>query len=201
MIQFFLNNIQLLIFLLILAGPILGKLGEWLLKQKAMRDQQAEMRRREEEELRTGRVSEPAAKQPTPEELEAMIAEQLRQQREEMMRQRAEQAEARRKAAQERAEAARKKQEQLKQQEQAAPKRERMRAAHPRPAPLTPSAEQVSMAGIVPASRRASAAPAQRARGTALVGNIDADSLRKAIVMNEILSPPISIREEGESLF
>ena len=203
MIQFFLNNIQLLIFLLILAGPILGKLGEWFLKQKAARDQQAEMRRREEEELRTGRVSEPAAKQPSPEELEAMIAEQLRQQREEMMRQRAEQAEARRKAAQERAEAARKKQEQGKQQTQISTRREPANPAQQRSATTVsgPTAEQVSLAGIVPASRRAPTAPAQPQRGAALVGDIDAESLRKAIVMNEILSPPISIRKEGESLF
>lgn len=203
MIQFFLNNIQLLIFLLILAGPILGKLGEWFIKQKAARDQQAEMRRREEEELRTGRVSEPAAKQPSPEELEAMIAEQLRQQREEMMRQRAEQAEARRKAAQERAEAARKKQEQGKQQTQRSSRRERANPAQQRSATTAsgPTAEQVSLAGIVPASRRAPTAPAQSERRAALVGNIDAESLRRAIVMNEILSPPISIRKEGESLF
>ncbi len=203
MIQFFLNNIQLLIFLLILAGPILGKLGEWFLKQKAARDQQAEMRRREEEELRTGRISEPAAKQPSPEELEAMIAEQLRQQREEMMRQRAEQAEARRKAAQERAEAARKKQEQGKQQVQRSTRRERANPAQQRSATTASgtTVEPVSLAGIVPASRRAPTTPAQSERGAALVGDIDAESLRKAIVMNEILSPPISIRKEGESLF
>lgn len=201
MIQFFLNNIQLLIFVLILAGPILGKLGEWFIKQKAARNQQAEMRRREEEELRTGRVSEPAARQPTPEELEAMIAEQLRQQREEMLRQRAEQAEARRKAAQERAEAARRKQEQ--QQPQHDPWRERVKPATSRTASpaVAASAEPASMSGIVPIGGNSPFAPAQRTRGAALVGGIDADSLRKAIVMNEILSPPISIRKEGESLF
>ena len=131
MFQFFIQNAQLLIIIVIILGPLVGKLGEWFLKQKAKRDQQAELRRREEEELRTGRISEPEAKQPTPEEIEAMIAEQLRQQHEEMLRQRAEQAEARRKAAQERAEAARKKQEQRTQQ-QSTPMRERAKPARSR---------------------------------------------------------------------
>ncbi|GAB5496455.1 MAG: hypothetical protein Phyf2KO_15350 [Phycisphaerales bacterium] len=202
MFQFFIQNAQLLIIIVIILGPILGKLGEWFLKQKAKRDQHAELRRREEEELRTGRISEPEAKQPTPEEIEAMIAEQLRQQHEEMLRQRAEQAEARRKAAQERAEAARKKQEGRAQQ-QTTPMRERAKPARSRStqAASTRTEAQPSLAGIVPASRRVSTTSAQTGKGAALIGDIDAQSLRKAIVMNEILSPPISIRKEGESLF
>ena len=192
MFQFFQNYSGLLIPLLIILAPTLAKLGEWFLKQKARRDLQAEIRRREEEELRTGRISTPERpKAPTPEEVEAMIAEQMRQQHEEMLRQRAEQAEARRRAARERAKAARQVE-----QPQGAQLSSRQQAAL---AGKVSIARKASITDIVPAGQIATSGAARRT--STLVGEVDTDALRKAVVMSEILSPPLALREPGDTLF
>ncbi|PHQ79396.1 MAG: hypothetical protein COB69_08070 [Phycisphaera sp.] len=179
-------NIQLIIFLLVIVGPIIGKVGGWMVQQKKKRDEQLYQRHREEESFRTGRVSEPEPAGPSPEVLEQiMIAEQLRLQHEEMLRQRAAQADARRRVAQQRAEAARQRQGVpqpgvLVRDTAAPPKRKRPEQ------PKAPAQKAVKWA-----------APAARAAGpsAAIIGTMDKNSLRQAIIMSEVLGPPVSMRE------
>jgi len=189
MLNFLSNNIQILIFLLILVGPILGKLGSWVAEQKKKRDEQLHQRHREEESFRTGRDSEPEHAGPTPEQLEQlMIAEQLRLQQEEMLRQRAAQADARRRAAQQRAEAA-------KQSQQSVPKPGVV--ARDPASPPQRKRQQQSESPAQKAARWAAPVAAARAAGpsAAIIGTMDRKSLHQAVIMSEVLGPPVSMRE------
>jgi hypothetical protein len=185
------NLIQILIFILVLAGPVIGKIGTWMVAQKKKRDAELNRRKREEESFRTGRDTSTEPAGPTPEQLEQLIlAEQLRQQQEEMLRQREAQAEARRRAAQQRAEAARK-------------AKQESAAAFPVPAPAVQaraSEANRSSAAVVKVNRvpapSVARATGSRSPSAAVLSNLDKDSLRQAIIMTEILGPPVAMRDE-----
>lgn len=211
MLQWIIQNSQILIILVVILGPILGKTAEWFMVQKAKRDQQVLRRRQEEEELRTGR---PAKREPTPEEIEAMIAEQARQQHEAMQRQRAEQAEARRRAARERAEAARQRRQSQSQRgdrpQQPAPQN---RSIREREIPKLTAKQKAALGGreriaeaaaikdIAPIEAAVAKARTTRTRSALPDQDLSPEGLRKAVVMMEILGPPIAEREIGKRIF
>lgn len=188
------NLIQILIFVLVLAGPVIGKIGQWLVAQKQKRDAEVLRRKREEESFRTGREPEAEQQGPTAEQIEQMIlAEQLRQQQEELQRQRAAQAEARRRAAQERAEAKRRQQEAA--GETAVPA--------PTPAPVVRARADRAASTTAKQTRRAVSpqtprvpVSASRSPSASVLASLDRDSLRQAIIMTEVLGPPVAMRDE-----
>ncbi len=218
MLQWIIQNSQILIILVVILGPILGKTAEWFMVQKAKRDQQVQRRRQEEEELRTGR---PAKREPSPEEIEAMIAEQARQQHEAMQRQRAEQAEARRRAARERAEAARRRRDDADREGPVRPERgpqPQMSAPQKRPIrereiPKLTAKQKAALGGreriaeaaaikdIAPIEAAVAKARTTRTRSALPDQDLSPEGLRKAIVMMEVLGPPIAEREIGKRIF
>jgi len=190
MFQWLMSNAQLLIFAVVILSSILGPVFKWLGDKRRQMVMETERKRRELEELRTGR---PVATGPTPEEIERMIAEQLAAQRAEILRQRAEQAEARRQAARKQAE------------------------AEPQRQPKTPAqvvggvvagtqtyaqASQLNVAPMIPIEAMGSQIHAKRAvrgaqRGPSatVLGKLGPGELRRAIVLSEILGPPVAMRE------
>ena len=190
--QWIMSNIQLIIFGIVILSSILGPLFKWLGEKRQQLRMENERKRRELEELRTGRVEQTG---PTPEQIEQMIAEQVAAQRAEMLRQRAEQAEARRRAAQRRAE-----QTKVKQQESASPAKavgkivgatqtyaEASHLATPPMIPIEAMGTQIHAKHAARATKRAPAA--------AIVGKLGPAELRKAIVLTEILGPPVAMRQ------
>lgn len=197
--QWFIQNAQILIIGFVILSSILGPVFKWLGEKRQQLRMENERKRRELEELRTGR---PAQTGPTPEEVEQMIAEQVAAQRAEMLRQRAEQAEARRRAAQERAEArARQQQAQQEAQPQPAPIATQVQSDRPRrtrpqkqrvgPAPMQPhKLGSLGPAVGVRAGRVSTSTPS-----APIVGKLGPEELRKAIVLTEILGPPVAMRQ------
>jgi len=189
--QWIMSNIQLIIFGIVILSSILGPMFKWLGEKRQQLRMENERKRRELEELRTGRVEQTG---PTPEQIEQMIAEQVAAQRAEMLRQRAEQAEMRRRAAQKRAEQAKAK------QETASPAKavgkivgatqtyaEASHLATPPMIPIEAMGTQIHAKHAARATKRAPAA--------AIVGKLGPAELRKAIVLTEILGPPVAMRQ------
>ena len=175
--QWIMSNIQLIIFGIVILSSILGPLFKWLGEKRQQLRMENERKRRELEQI------------------EQMIAEQVAAQRAEMLRQRAEQAEARRRAAQRRAE-----QTKVKQQESASPAKavgkivgatqtyaEASHLATPPMIPIEAMGTQIHAKHAARATKRAPAA--------AIVGKLGPAELRKAIVLTEILGPPVAMRQ------
>lgn len=192
--QWIMNNIQMVIFGLVIASSILGPIFKWLGDKRQQLKMENERKRRELEALRTGR-DVPTG--PTPEEIERMIAQQVAAQQAEVLRQRAEQAEARRQAARRKAEA------QARQQAQAA-------KAPKTPSPATRTYQQSSQLATPPmipiealadrgaASRRV-ATVGVRGPGAIILGKLGPAELRRAIVLTEVLGPPVAMRDSTGS--
>lgn len=215
--QWFIQNAQILIIGFVILSSILGPVFKWLGEKRQQLKAENERKKRELDELRTGRVEQQG---PTPEELEQMIAEQVAAQRAEMLRQRAEQAEARRRAAQERAEQAKRKRQEATVQSsgQAGGQRseqarkqsggQSIRPQRTKPvkgvkAPQTyEQASKLSTPPMIPIEAMGaqmhahpSARAVTRAPSAAVVGRLGPNELRRAVVLTEILGKPIALRD------
>lgn len=190
--QWIMSNIQLIIFGIVILSSILGPMFKWLGEKRQQLRMENERKRRELEELRTGRVEQTG---PTPEQIEQMIAEQVAAQRAEMLRQRAEQAEMRRRAAQKRAEQAKAKQQESGSPAKAVGKIVGATQSYAEASQLaTPPMIPIEGLGPQIQSRRSTRAP-KRAPAAAIVGKLGPAELRKAIVLTEILGPPVAMRQ------
>lgn len=191
MFQWLMSNAQLLIFAVVILSSILGPVFKWLGDKRRLMRMEQERKRRELEELRTGR---PVATGPTPEEIERMIAEQLAAQRAEILRQRAEQAEARRQAARKKAEA------EARQQQPKTPAQ--VVGGVVAGTQTYAQASQLNVAPMIPIEamgaqihRKRAVRAAQRGPSVAVVGMLGPSELRRAVVLSEILGPPVAMRE------
>ena len=195
--QWLMQNVQFVIFAIVILSSILGPVFKWLGDKRQQLRMENERKRRELEELRTGRV-EPQG--PTPEQLEQMIQEQLAAQRAEMLRQRAEQAEVRRKAAQQRA-------EQAKRRRETAPQKASGEVARVLKATQSyAEASRLSTPPMIPIEAMGSqihahhaARVTKQAPSAAVVGRLGPEELRKAVVLTEILGKPMALRD-GQSV-
>ncbi len=201
------NNLNWLIYVFVLAIPVVSSIGKWLQQEAAKKKAEAEKRRRAEAQLRTGRVEQapprapqtagaPAGDRDRPEN----FAERRRRQVEELKR-RQEVAQRQRDAAQ---------QASSPQSPVPASSAERRRRT-PTPAARggeavavaePPSAEIESLAarfereaGVARGARRV-----PRGAGPALrIGpGLDRRTLRQAVVLAEVLAPPVSLREASQ---
>lgn len=194
--QWIMNNIQLVVFALVIASSILGPIFKWLGDKRQQLRRENERKRRELEELRTGRVEQTG---PTAEQIERMIAEQMAAQQAEMLRQRAEQAEARRRAAQKRAEVQARKAAQAAQVTQPRPQaspattgsQTYAQAIAKTASPMLPI--EALSAREIGSQRRATVS--RRGPGGVILGRLGPGELRRAIILTEVLGPPVSLRE------
>ena len=193
--QWFIQNAQILIIGFVVLSSILGPLFKWLGEKRQQLRQENERKRRELDEMRTGRV-EPQG--PTPEEVEEMISQQLAAQRAEMLRQRAEQAEARRRAAQQRAEAQARAQQAQPQPPRSQPVFQNQPQAQPQVGPAPMPVHDLGSLGAVVGARPRRGRTATRP-SAAIVGKLGPEELRKAIVLTEILGPPLALRTDERS--
>lgn len=190
MFQWLMSNIQIVIFGVVILSSILGPVFKWLGEKRQQMRIEQERKRREFEELRTGR---PVATGPTPQDIERMIAEQVAAQRAEILRQRAEQAEARRQAARKKAEA----------EAQRQPKSPAQVVGGVVAGTQTyAQASQLNVAPMLPIEamgaqihRKRAVRAAQRGPSVAVVGLLGPSELRRAVVLSEILGPPVAMRE------
>lgn len=189
--QWIVTHINLIIFGLVIASSVLGPLFKWLGDKRQQLRLENERKRRELDEMRTGRV-EPAG--PTPEEIERLIAQQVAAQQAEMMRQRAEQAEARRQAARRRAEAQARKQAA---QAPSVPKPAVRRPEHVSTLATPPMVPIEALAARAIGSRGA-AGGGRRATGAVVLGTLGPGELRWAIVLTEVLGPPVALRDGAD---
>ena len=207
MLNWLTSNIQLVVVILMVLGPSIGGIAKWFAEQQKKLKAKQELARRREEELRTGRPVEPAIKADPQAEARARAAELLRRQQAE--------AELKRKQAELRAEQARR----LEQARRAAQARRAQQQAQasgiefdfepgmfapvlqaPAPAKSDVRVESAmtqarvaKTANAASAAGRAAAATA-RAPAAPLLGTVGIADLRKAVVLSEILSPPVSLR-------
>ncbi len=190
--QWLMSNIQFLIFAIVILSSILGPVFKWLGEKRKQMRQENERKRRELEEFRTGRVEQTG---PTPEQIEQLIAEQLAAQRAELLRQRAEQAEVRRRAAQQRAEQAKLKQQKKATQVQASGKVVEASRTYAEASNLaTPPMIPIEAMGSQIHAKRKAAVSTRRAPSATIVGKLGPQELRRAIVLTEIIGPPVSLR-------
>ena len=212
--QWFIQNAQILIIGFMILSSILGPVFKWLGEKRQQLKAENERKKRELDELRTGRVEQQG---PTPEQLEQMIAEQVAAQRAEMLRQRAEQAEARRRAAQERAEQAKRNRQEVTVQsggqagglrsEQARKQSggQSIRPQRTKPvkgvkAPQTyEQASRLATPPMIPieamGAQMHAASVIKRTPSAAVVGRLGPNELRRAVVLTEILGKPIALRD------
>ncbi|MEL6498941.1 MAG: hypothetical protein AAF937_10595 [Planctomycetota bacterium] len=219
------NNLNWLIYVFVLVIPVVSSVGKWLQQQAAKKQAEAEKRRRADAQLRTGRA-EPdqtagstgtaSASASAREEPPENFAERRRRQIEELKR-RQEAAERQRDAAQRTASTgtvpaptptpvpprgpartARR------------PARQDTRRQTSAPVPPAPTAdlriEQPSPEIENLAARfereanasRAQAHPAQASDFEFTGGRLDRETLRKAVVLAEILAPPVGMRDAAD---
>jgi len=196
--QWLLQNIQILIFAIVILSSILGPVFKWLGDKRQQLRIENERKRRELEEMRTGRVEQQS---PTPEELERMIEEQLAAQRAEMLRQRAEQAEARRQAAQKRAEQAKRKRDAATQKASAEVSKVVKATQSYAEASKLSTKPMIPIEAMGPQIHAHHASRAtKRAPSAAVVGKLGPAELRKAIVLTEILGKPVAMRQDDNGL-
>ncbi|HED54953.1 MAG TPA: hypothetical protein ENJ00_12250 [Phycisphaerales bacterium] len=203
MLQWLTSNIQIVVVILMVLGPSIGGVVKWLAQQQKILKEKQKLNRRREEELRTGRPATEA--EPDPQILARKQAELLRRQQAE--------AELKRQQAEVLAERARRAQ----QARQAAEARRAPNQADATGVEFTPGAfappPEIS-APIPPAvvSRRSAARTESaltrtrvakaasnvatvRAPTTPILGSVGITDLRQAVVLSEILSPPVALRE------
>ena len=221
--NWFSNNLNWLIYVFVLVIPVMSSIGKWLQQQAAKKRAEAEQRRRAESQLRTGRVdtgveaapgTSPASSSSA--EPPENFAERRRRQIEELKR-RQEAAQRQRDAAQRTpkpAPAAPAPAPTGSGSRAEAPPRQRDQRRTPAPAGPTMSAK------AAPAARSASTAEietlaemferrdvSERAGRSAIlpvVGkggsrqSLDRESLRRAVVLAEVLAKPVALRPEGQ---
>ena len=210
MFQWIGNNLNWLIYVFVLVITVMSSIGKWLQQEAAKRQAEAQRRRQLETQLRTGR-SEPEQASQRPSESEAerqeTFAERRRRQIEELKR-RQEAAQRQREAAQQgRSQPTPRTTAQQQTTQQQAPRRQR--ADTDRPTVPTVVAAQGDIAEV-PAEveslakkfeRQTRAARARKAPPVKRVGvgpGLDRASLRRAIVMAEVLAPPVALRDDGQ---
>lgn len=195
------NNLQLLIVLAFILLPAIRGIGVWLQQQAAKNKAEAERRRRADEALRTGRASVEAPSAPperamapspdTDDREEESFAARRRRQLEELRRR-----------------------EELARQRREAAARQRGTPSRAERAPAPPSAVAAPPVTAVPVAEtaigdviglatgarhglraaRPGAAPAAAA-GLAIGRVPTRDELRRAIVLSEVLAPPLALRD------
>jgi hypothetical protein len=212
MFQWIGNNLNWLIYVFVLIIPVVSSIGKWLQQEAAKKQAEAQRRRQLETQLRTGR-SEPEQASQRPSESEAerqeTFAERRRRQIEELKR--------RQEAAQRQREAAQQGRSQTSQPaprttaqqttQQQAPRRQR--ADTDRPTVPTAGAAPQDVAEVSAEveslakkfERQTRAARTRKASPVKRVGvgpGLDRASLRRAIVMAEVLAPPVALRDDGQ---
>lgn len=208
MFQWIGNNLNWLIYVFVLVIPVASSIGKWLQREAAKKQAEGQRRRQLETQLRTGRSEPEQPSQRSSEskaERQETFAERRRRQIEELKR--------RQEAAQRQREAAQQGRSQTSQPaprttaQQPTPRRQR--ADTDRPTVPTAGAAPQDVAEVSAEveslakkfERQTRAARARKGPPVKRVGvgpGLDRASLRRAIVMAEVLAPPVALRDEGQ---
>lgn len=217
------NNLNWLIYVAVFVIPVVSSVGKWLQQQAAKKQAEAQQRRRADAELRTGRAdpnqtvpesgaqqaSRPATSTEGDEDPPETFADRRRRQIEELKR-RQEAAQRQRDAAQRTSPSPAPAPAPV---PTPAPRPVERRRVQPTPGPVLvaaprveqPSDEVESLAAKFErqagAQRRAAQAkrPASDQSGPLRVGpGLDRATLRKAVVLSEVLAPPVGMRDNGQ---
>jgi FtsZ-interacting cell division protein ZipA len=213
--QWISNNLNWLIYVVIFVIPVLSSVGKWIQQQAAKKQAEAERRRRADAQLRTGRpdasetVSRPAPSPASRDDRDPpeTFADRRRRQIEELKR-RQEAAQRQRDAAQRTSPAptpaptptaGRRPVERRRAQPSSEP------IASAAPSVAAPSAEIETLAakfereaGAQRAAAQAKRKPAQQAGPLRVGPGLDRATLRNAVVLAEVLAPPVGLRDGSQ---